>query len=114
MTAETLFNQIQSLPLGEKLKLRALLDSQLKRRVESTDEVKFVEPIRLPDPQPSQQWMQQHSQEYGGEWVALDGDRLIAHGENAAEVFAAADADGSYLPLVTYIPPVDTPPFAGV
>jgi hypothetical protein len=38
---------------------------------------------------------------------------LIAHGANAAEVFAAADADGAYLPLLTYILPADTPPFAG-
>jgi hypothetical protein len=47
--------------------------------------------------------MEQHAHEYGGQWVALDGDRLIAHGTDAASVFAAADADGAYLPLVTYI-----------
>ena len=58
--------------------------------------------------------MEEHAHEYGGQWVALDGDRLIAHGENAEAVFAAADADGAYLPLVTYIPPVDAPPFIGV
>ena len=106
--------RIQSLPVGEKLKLRALLDAQLQEAAETADEVKFVKPIRLPDPQPSQQWMEEHAHEYGGQWVALDGNRLIAHGENAEEVFAAADADGAYLPLVTYIPPADAPPFAGV
>jgi hypothetical protein len=46
--------------------------------------------------------------------VALDGDRLIAHGKDAAEVFAAADADGAYLPLVTYVIPADAPPFIGL
>jgi hypothetical protein len=46
--------------------------------------------------------------------VALDGDRLIAHGENAEEIFAAADAEGAYLPLITYVPPADSPPFIGV
>ena len=58
--------------------------------------------------------MNEHAHEYGGQWVALDGDRLIAHGTNADEVFAAADVDGAYLPLVTYIPPTNAAPFAGV
>jgi hypothetical protein len=57
VTAETLLNQIASLPISEKVKLRALLDEHLKN----------------PD-----------------------------------------DADGAYLPLVTYIPPGDAPPFVGV
>lgn len=114
MTVESLFNQITVLPVSEKLKLRALLDAQLKNPAGVANGVKFVKPIRMPDPEPSQRWMNEHAREYGGQWVALDGDRLIAHGENAEEVFAAADADGAYLPLVTYIQPADAPPFAGV
>ncbi len=58
-------------------------------------------------------WMSEHAQEYGGQWVALDGDRLIAHGDNAEAVFAAADEDGAYLPVITFLPPLDAPPFAG-
>jgi hypothetical protein len=58
--------------------------------------------------------MEEHASEYGSEWVALDGDRLIAHGPDADAVFAAADADGACLPLVTFILPADAPPFAGV
>jgi hypothetical protein len=114
MTAETLFNQITVLPVGEKLKLRAWLDADLKNPDEAANGVKFVKPIPMPDPEPNRRWMNEHAHEYGGQWVALDGDRLIAHGENAEEVFAAADADGAYLPLVTYIPPADAPPFVGV
>jgi len=102
------------LPVSEKFKLRALLDAQLRDTGDPANGVKFVEPIPTPDPEPSQRWMDEHSHEYGGQWVALDGDRLIAHGPNAAEVFAAAKADGAYLPLVTYITPADAPPFAGV
>jgi len=114
MTADMLFNQITLLPVSEKLKLRELLDTQLQNPIEATNGVKLVKPIRLPDPAPSMRWMNEHAREYGGQWVALDGDRLIAHGEKADEVFAAADADGAYLPLVTYIPPADAPPFIGV
>ena len=45
-------------------------------------------------------WIADHALEYKGQWVALDGDRLIAHGANADEVFDAAEADGADLPLV--------------
>jgi hypothetical protein len=114
MTAETLLHQITLLPFGEKVKLRALLDEQLQNPDVATNGVKLVEPIPVPDPEPSMRWINEHSYEYGGQWVALDGDRLIAHGASADEVFAAADADGAYLPLVTYISPADAPPFIGV
>ncbi|HKX33173.1 MAG TPA: DUF5678 domain-containing protein [Blastocatellia bacterium] len=114
ITAETLYNQINSLPESEKLKLRELLDAQLRDRSDLSSQAKFVQPIQMPDPEPSRRWMNERAHEYGGRWVALDGNRLIAHGEDAAEVFAAADADGAYLPLVIYIPPADAPPFAGV
>lgn len=114
LTAETLFNQIKLLPVSEKFKLRALLDAELSGAGDPAKGVKFVEPIRMPDPEPSRRWMNEHSHEYDGQWVALDGDRLIAHGPNAEEVFAAADADGAYLPLVTYVLPADAPPFIGV
>jgi hypothetical protein len=111
---EMLLDQINSLPLSEKVKLRAMLDDQLKNPVVATNGIKFIKPIPVPNPEPAMRWMNEHSHEYGGQWVALDGDRLIAHSKNSDEVFAAADADGAYLPLVTYIPLADAPPFVGV
>lgn len=86
----------------------------MSKNISDNPQVKYVAPIPVPDPIPSQRWITEHAHEYGGQWVALDGDRLIAHGTNAAEVFAAADADGAYLPLLTYLVPPDAPPFAGV
>ena len=111
-TADILFNQITTLPLSEQRKLRARLDAKLQAK--SEPKVKYVQPIPAPDPIPSQRWMKEHAPEYGGQWVALDGDRLIAHGTDATAVFAAADADGAYLPLLAFIEPADAPPFAGV
>jgi Family of unknown function (DUF5678) len=49
------------------------------------------------------QWLATHAREYAGQWVALDGDRLIAHGPHHHEVWAAAEASGVYLPLVTFV-----------
>ena len=47
-------------------------------------------------------WIADHAREYKGQCVALDGDRLIAYGANADEVFDAAEADGAKLPLVGF------------
>jgi len=66
---------------------------------------------RRPDPAPAMEWLRLHSKEYGGQWVALDGSRLIAHGPDAMDVYAAAQADGAYLPLIDYIEPADAPSF---
>jgi len=66
---------------------------------------------RRPDPAPAMEWLRLHSKEYGGEWVALDGGRLIAHGPDAMEAYAAAEADGAYLPMNKYIEPADALPF---
>ena|ERR1044071_4693334 len=58
-------------------------------------------------------WLREHRTEYSGQWVALDGDRLISHGSNAQEVFAAAESSGVRLPLVTRVEPQDDLPFGG-
>jgi hypothetical protein len=76
--------------------------------------IKYREPIPMPDYEPIANWIREHRQEYGGQWVALDGDRLIAQGLVSDDVFRAAEADGVRLPFVTYIEPADAPPFMGL
>jgi hypothetical protein len=55
----------------------------------------------------------EHGKEYPGEYVALDGDRLVAHHKNGRELRRLIDAQGVERPLVSYIPPADEPPFGG-
>lgn len=113
ITVENLLGQIRLLPAGEKRRLCRLLIDQLRAEERQEDGAKFVAPIPLPDPEPAMRWMNEHSPEYAGEWVALDGDRLIAHGKDSKSVFAAARADSSTYPFVTFIPPADLP-FVGI
>jgi hypothetical protein len=113
-TVESLLNQFASLPQREKLRFRHLIDAWLNRAPEPEPETRFVVPIPEPDAEPNRRWMKAHRQEYAGQWVALDAERLIAHGADAQAVFAAAKADGAYLPLTAFIPEADEPPFAGV
>jgi hypothetical protein len=58
------------------------------------------------------QWISEHSHEYKGEWVALAGDRLIAHGVDGDPVYAAARAEGG-VPFLFRCPNDDRPSFGG-
>ncbi len=59
------------------------------------------------------QWLAHLSGPYAGQWVALDGSRLVAHGNELATVSAAARAAGVDRPLLTHLPPERELPFAG-
>lgn len=114
ITFEYLLNQIAKLQIADKRRLFTALGEQIRSAAAPNHEGRFVEPIPEPDAEPNRRWMAAHRHEYSGQWVALDGERLIAHGPNAKEVFAAARADGAYLPLVTFILPNDAAPFVGI
>ena len=57
-------------------------------------------------------WISDHRKEYPGEWVALDGDRLIAHGKRGADVIAAARAQLA-VPFLFRCPDDDLPSVGG-
>ena len=59
------------------------------------------------------QWLKEHREEYAGQWVALDGDRLLAHGPDAREVYDKARSLGVRVPAVVRIEPSDELPFGG-
>ena len=58
------------------------------------------------------QWLALNRQRYAGRWVALDGDRLLAVGDSAREVYAAI-ASHQGVPLVTRVESEDEAHFAG-
>lgn len=110
VTAESLLPLIAQLPQPERARLRVLLDEQpeLEQRPNGQP-AKAPRDKRLPPkPMPAtayeaMDWIADHRREYANQWVALDGHRLIAHGTNHDEVWAAAQADGAYLPMVTFV-----------
>lgn len=58
------------------------------------------------------EWLRQNRDKYRGQWVVLDGDRLIGHTPNADEataIFKQARAAGIYSPFVQLIPLDDEP-----
>lgn len=97
---EDILKEIARLPSSERLRLKRRLE-EVQEPSSSLD--RSVAPVPAPDSTRELRWLVEHAPEYAGQWVAIEGDRLIAHGPNASEVFDAADADGAHLPLVTFV-----------
>lgn len=50
-----------------------------------------------------QSWLREHQRGYIGQWVALDGNRLLSYGENLNKVFDEAQAQGVNSPFTAFI-----------
>src|SRR5262245_47587120 len=101
ITVGNILKQIEELPFTEQWRLHNLLGDKLSKRDKAAP-VRRVPPKPMPEgARHALQWIAEHAHEYAGEWVALDGARLIAHGRDHSEVWAAAQASGVHLPLVT-------------
>ena len=61
----------------------------------------------------SLRWLHDNREKYSGQWVALDGDRLIANGSTAKEVYSKAKAEGVEIPFVELVTDPDPAPFTG-
>ena len=51
----------------------------------------------------SLKWLHEKREKYSWQWVALDGDRLIANGPTAKEVHSKAKAEGFQIPFVELV-----------
>ncbi len=63
--------------------------------------------------QRSLRWIEENKAGYLGQWVALDGDRLLAAGADGKQVYAEAIAAGVAVPLLQQINADDALPFGG-
>ena len=50
-----------------------------------------------------QEWLDEHRKEYAGEWVVLDGSRLIGHGIDPRPIVAQARSEGVQSPFVHFV-----------
>ena len=108
ITAEGILQLIDQLTPLEQTKFKQLLERRSSMPISSETyqngkSTEILKPIQMPDSTSEMRWLAEHQREYAGQWVALDGDRLIAASFNHEEVAAAADADGAYLPLFAYV-----------
>jgi len=59
------------------------------------------------------EWLVRNGPRYKGQWVAIEGYRLLSHGLDALEVLKKARAKGIASPLLVEIPQGPELPFGG-
>jgi hypothetical protein len=56
-------------------------------------------------------WRQSHAEElrasYAGQWLVLEGDEIIEHGKDPAQIAARAKAKGIRVPYIFYVEKVE-------
>lgn len=105
-TLEQILEEARALSPEERKQLREALD-----REEATQQGALAE--RSSNRAREQQWVSEHRDEYLGQWVALDGDRLIAHGHDARAVYTSAREAGIRVPFVVRVEAIDEPSMGG-
>lgn len=105
---EQVIGSIRLLPAPDREKIRQWLDSEGQFAdagpngyAESANSVKSLA------------WIGDNCERFLGQWVALDGDRLIASGSTAKEVYAKAKAEGVKTPFVELVTVEEPGPHTG-
>ncbi len=99
---ETIKRQAESLTAQEKLSLGNYLLEQAQ-----TTHAPLYEETSEDKRRRGAAWMKANREQYGGQYVALDGDLLIGVGNNYPEAARAAKAAGVSDAFVTFIYPHD-------
>jgi hypothetical protein len=107
-TLEQIIDEARSLSPAEKRKLRHVLDLELEQATSqdrahpthSDNGDAATRERRL-------EWLKSHREEYGGQYVALDGDQFLAVGPNYRIAREKAMVVGKPNAFVTYLPKPD-------
>ena len=91
------------MPISERIKFydlaeeekQKILSEKKAKKADSTDEgAKFHLAMK---------WLAENRQNFLGQWVCLDGDRLVANGADAVKIYKEAREKGIEVPFVEHI-----------
>ncbi len=90
---------VKSLPVVDKRRLQQWLieDEYTQSNGGANSEIKLAYPRER-----EMTWLSQHEAEYAGQWLVLDGDRLVSHGTDPHQVLAEAQAQGIAAPFMAF------------
>jgi hypothetical protein len=88
---------VKTLPTADKRRLQQWLAADEHMQPSANGEIKLAYPRER-----EMRWLSQHEAEYAGQWLALDGDRLVSHGTDPRKVFAEAQAQGVADPFMAF------------
>lgn len=103
---QTIFEQaveiVNSLPSSDLQKLSEIIrkkqSQQSGKSSRKSDVEEEVKKFNL-----AREWIEKHRQEYLGQWVCLNGGKLISHGDDALEVHREAKIKGIKAPFLEHI-----------
>ena len=90
--------------LAEAEKLKQTEEKQAKNDELKRKDARFKRALK---------WIDENREEFDGQWVALDGDTLLAHGADGKKVHRTAQAKGVETPLMHRVSIKETQPFGG-
>src|SRR5256885_12056896 len=83
MDFEQLLAAVKQLPPDEKRKLIESLAEQKESQPKKNLGRRVPPPVPSKDRTHESKWLKEYGKEYAGQWVALEGNQLIAHSFNA-------------------------------
>jgi hypothetical protein len=109
---ETVKQQTQALTAAEKLDLAEYLVKQAEL---DRAPARAAEQAAEPDPHRRREyaWLREHRDEYAGQYVALNGDRLVAHSTDLGELHQLVREAGAHRPFFVRVESRDELPFGG-
>ena len=105
---DQIIKSIEQLPTAEQEKIRRWLEDKGATNGESHGSQAHANRSEK-----SLRWLHENRENYPGQWVALDGDRLIASGPTAKEVYSKAKAKGVVIPFVELVTDQEPVPSSG-
>ena len=109
LSVEQIIKSISQLPATEQERIRRWMEENRATNGERQGSQAHANPSAK-----SLRWLYENREKYSGQWVALDGDCLIASGPTAKEVYSKAKAEGVEIPFVELVTdPVPVPSTGG-
>ena len=106
-TLDQIIKSIERLPAAEQERIRQWLED---KRTNGDGQISQAHDNRSAK---SLRWLDKKREKYSAQWVALDGNRLIASRPTAKQVYSKAKAEGVKVPFVELVTDRETMPFTG-
>ena len=96
---EQVTEMIRTLPIEDLGKLREVISEEEQAKCEKQKQLQVdIERYKKTD-----KWLAENREKYMNQWVCLDGDKLIAHGEDGRKVYQQAKEIGIKVPFMHHI-----------
>lgn len=118
-TFEQVVEAVNSLPSNDRerfnewFKEQVQLDAKMNETSASKSQRSLTLEEREARFQRALRWIEENKDKYLGQWVALDGDQLLAAGSDGKQVYAEAVAAGVEVPFLKRVIEEQEPFYAG-